>query len=94
MLYAILITQYVKKFLRVLFLLLYRVCIKNIGNNFFLTWLYVAARSHWAGSVVGSLTFKTRQASVACERLFRLDRIFNGPLSSDSMQAQNAANDW
>jgi len=70
------------------------VCIKSIGNNFFLTWLYVATRSHRAGSVVRSLTFKTRQASVACERLFRLDRVFSGSLPSDSVQAQNAASDW
>jgi len=72
----------------------YMVCIKSIGNNFFLTWLYVAARSHRAGSVVRSLTFKTRQASVACERLFRLNRVFSEPLPSNSVQAQNAASDW
>jgi len=41
----------------------------------------------------GGESFKTRQASVACERLFRLDRVFSGLLLSDLVQAQNAAND-
>ena len=76
----------------------YSVCIKSIANNFFLTWLYVAARSHWArswaGSVMGGPTFKMRQASITCERFFRLDRVFSGSLSSDLVQAQNSANVW
>ena len=58
---------------------LYRVFIKSIENNFFLTWLYVAACSHRAGSVMGGLTFKTRQASVACESMFSLYRVLVEP---------------
>lgn len=41
----------------------------------------------------GDITFKIRKAPVVCERSFRLDHVFCGPLSSDAVQAQNAGID-
>lgn len=38
----------------------------------------------------GDVTFETRQGSIVRGRLFRLDRIFSGPLPSDSVQAHSA----